>query len=236
MKKHMKRLAAPRTWRLERKVQAWTAKPSPGPHPIERSVPIVSVLRTYLHNADNWREASAILNGRKVRVDGRIVSNLKFPVGLMDVLALEETKETHRMLLDRKGRLALVRIGESEATWKLARIEDKHTVKGGVTQLNLHDGRNVLLKKDQYKTRTTLKLQLPDQKILESYPLERGNTVLLIGGRHAGEVVHVDRLELTRNPKANLVYFMEGFSTIIDHVFVIGGERSEITLPEGAAL
>ena len=80
------------------------------------------------------------------------------------------------------------------------------------------------------------KIQLPDQKILDSYPLERGNTVLLIGGRHAGEVAHVDRLELTRNPRANLVYFSEGFSTVIHHAFVIGTERAEITLPEGAAL
>ncbi len=236
MKKHLKRLAAPRTWKLERKTQTWTAKPSPGPHPIERSIPLVSVLRTHLHHADNWREASAILNARKVKIDGRTVTSLKFPVGLMDVVAIEETKENHRMLLDKKGRLALVRIGDSEAKWKLARIEDKHTIKGGSTQLNLHDGRNILLKKDQYETRTTLKIQVPDQKVLEAYPLERGNSVLLIGGRHAGEVVHVDRLELTRNPKANLVYFKEGFSTIIDHVFVIGGERSEVTLPEGAAL
>ena len=236
MKKHLKRLAAPRTWKVERKVQTWTARPSPGPHPLERSIPLASLLRTHLNYCDNWREASAIINTRKVKVDGRVVTSTKFPVGLMDVVALDEIKETHRMLLDRKGRLTLVRIGDTEAKWKLVRVEDKHTVRGGTTQLNLHDGRNILLKKDQYKTRTTLKIQLPDQKILDSYPLERGNTVLLIGGRHAGEVVHVDRLELTRNPRANLVYFSEGFSTVIHHAFVIGTERAEITLPEGAAL
>ncbi len=236
MKKHMKRLAAPRTWKIERKVKIWTAKPSPGSHPVDRSVPIVSLLRTYLNYSDNWREASAILNTRTVKIDGKVVTRPKFPVGLMDVVSIDETKENHRMLLDKKGRLHLVRIMENEAKWKLVRIEDKHTVPGGMTQLNLHDGRNILLKKSQYSTRTTLKIQLPDQKILGAYPLEKDNTVLLIGGRHAGEVVHVDRLELTRNPRANLVHFKEGFSTIIDHAFVIGAERAEITLPEGAAL
>lgn len=236
MKKHLKRMPAPRTWKLERKTHVWATRPSPGPHPLERSLPLVTILRDHLHYCDSRREASAILNTRKVKVDGKIVTSPKFPVGIMDVLSFDETKEQHRMLLDRRGKLTLVRISDEEAKWKLVRIEDKTTVRGGQTQLNLHDGRNVLLKKDQYKTRTTLKLQVPEQKILESYPLERGNMVLLIGGRHAGEVVHVDRLELTRNPKANLVHFTEGFSTVIGHAFVVGSKAPEITLPEGTAL
>ena len=236
MKKHLKRMPAPRTWKIERKTHVWAARPSSGPHPIERALPMVNVLRDQLHYCDNWREASAILGTRKVKVDGRVVTSPKFPVGLMDVLSFEETKEQHRMLLDRRGRLTLVRIGEAEALWKLVRIEDKTTVRGGQMQLNLHDGRNVLLKKDQYKTRTTLKLQVPEQKILAAYALERGNIVLLIGGRHAGEIVHVDKLELTRNPKANLVHFTEGFSTVIGHAFVVGTQSPEITLPEGTAL
>ncbi len=236
MKKHLKRLPAPRTWKIERKSEKWTAKSSPGPHPLERSVPMVILLRDMLHYCDNWREAMFILGTRKVKVDGSVVTNPKFPVGIMDVVTFEETKESYRMLLDRKGKLTLVKLGEAEAKWKLVRIENKTTVRGGQTQINLHDGRNVMLKKDQYRTRTTLKLQVPDQKILGNYPLEKDRIVMLIGGRHAGEIAHVDRIELTRNPRANLVYFTEGYSTIIDHVFVIGSERSEITLPEGVAL
>jgi len=236
MKKHMKRLPAPRTWKIERKAHTWAMKPSAGPHPIERSIPLGVVLRDYLNCCDNTREAKAILNSSDVFVDERVVTKVKFPVGLMDVLRFKETKEQFRMLLDNKGKLTLVRISDAEAKWKLVRIENKHTVPGGQIQLNLHDGRNILIKKNKYSTRTTLKIKLPDQEIIDSFALEDGNTVLLIGGRHAGEVVHVSKLELTRNPRANLVHFDEGFSTVIAHAFVVGNKNPEITLPEGVAL
>ncbi|MGB1660494.1 MAG: 30S ribosomal protein S4e, partial [Candidatus Poseidoniaceae archaeon] len=68
------------------------------------------------------------------------------------------------------GRLQYRRISAKEAAWKVCRIEGKTTIKGGRTQLNLHDGRNLLVddpSKDAYATGDSLKMNLPDQKILE---------------------------------------------------------------------
>src|SRR3989475_699151 len=112
--------------------------------------------------------ASNLLIGRGVRVDGRAVTDPKFPVGLMDVLSFAATKAHYRMLVDTRGRMALVPIEEGDAKWKLCRVEDKTTVRRGKTQVNLHDGRNVLLEKDAYKTGATLKLHVPEQKLVKA--------------------------------------------------------------------
>src|SRR5256885_5565503 len=138
VKKHLKRLPAPRAWRIERKTAFWTMRPSPGAHPIEGSVPVGLVLRDMLGICDTAREARAILGSRTVLIDGRPVTNPKFAVGVMDVLGLQATKEHYRMLVDTMGRLRLVPIDAEQAQWKLCRIEDKTTQRGGKIQGNLH--------------------------------------------------------------------------------------------------
>ncbi len=236
MKKHMKRLPAPRSWAIARKTDFWVSKPSPGPHPIDRSVPLGVILRDMLRVCDTAREARHILNNRKVLVDGRAVTDPKFPVGLMDTLALEETKVFYRMLVDVRGRMNLMPIEAADGKWKLCRVEDKTTVRGGKTQLNLHDGRNVLLPKDAHKTGTTLKIGVPDQEVLGHYDLVEGAAALITGGKHVGELAHVQEVRKTRNPRANVVTFKEGFSTDIDKVFVVGKEAPEIKVPEVSVL
>ena len=236
MKKHLKRLPAPRSWSLARKTAFWTMRPAPGPHPAERSVPVGLILRDMLSVCDTAREARHILNGRGVLVDGRVVTDPKFPVGLMDVLSFAEVKQSYRMMVNTRGRMALVPVQDAEANWKLCRIEDKTTVRGGKTQLNLHDGRNLLLPKDQYKTGTTLKIQLPTQKVVGHYDLAPGAVSFISGGRHIGEIARVVDVRPTRNPRANVVTFKEGFSTNVDKVFVIGKDAPEVTVPEASAL
>ena len=236
MKKHLKRLPAPRSWRIERKRSKWATKPAPGPHPLAESVTLGSVLRDMLHHCDTAREARAILGGRTVEVDGRVVTDPKFAIGLMDVLALTASKEHYRVLVDTLGRLHLVPIPADQAAWKLCRVEDKTTLRGGKFQLNLHDGRNVLIPKNEYATGTTLKVGVPKQSVIGQYPMEPGCVALLTGGQHVGEIGHVERVEPTRNPRANIVHFREGFSTDVTKVFVIGKEAPEVPIPETPAI
>jgi small subunit ribosomal protein S4e len=236
MKKHLKRLPAPRSWSIPRKTDFWIVRPSPGPHGLGESVPLGSILRDMMKVCDTAREARRILNNRGVRVDGRVVTEPKFPVGLMDVLTFDETKAHYRMLVNTRGRMSLVGVDDGESKWKLCRVENKTTVRGGKTQLNLHDGRNILLAKDAYKTGTTLKLGVPDQKVVEHYELEKGSPVLVTGGQHVGQIAHILDLRTTRNPRANTVTFKEGFSTDSGKVFVVGKERPVIKVPEVPAI
>lgn len=226
MSKHLKRLAVPRSWTIQRKTNVYTAKPTPGPHPIERAVPLRTVLRDYVGLAATGREAGNAVSRGDVLVDGRVVKEDRLPVGFMDVVSVPKLKRAWRAVIDNRARLHFVEVAEKDAGWKFSQITGKTTLKGGKTQLNLHDGRNLLVKKDDYTTGDVLKLELPSQKILGHHRFEAGQTALVVGGQHAGEVAPVASIETTRSHKANLVHLQEGsegtFTTIKPYVFPIG--------------
>jgi len=150
MSKHLKRLNVPGPLRIHRKEETWTIRASPGPHPLDKSIPLGLIIRDYLDLADTLKETKRILSNSEALVDGVIRKNHKFPCGLMDVISIPKLKKDYRVLFDRRGKLTLVPITSKEATWKLCRIENKTILKGKQIQLNLHDGRNQLVEKDEY--------------------------------------------------------------------------------------
>jgi small subunit ribosomal protein S4e len=232
----MKRLTAPRSWPVKRKTSQWITKPSPGAHALEDSIPVNVVLRDMLRVCDTASEARSIIFEKGLLVDGKVVTSLKQGIGLMDVVSLPKAKVHYRMVLDRRGKFQLVKVPEAKASWKLCRIENKSIVPGGKTQLNMHDGRNLLVEKDSYKTGDVIKIEVPSQKVIEHYSLGKGSVVLITAGSHVGETAVIDEYVITRLASENLVAFKNGTSTIKSNVFVIGAKASEVELPEEAAI
>ncbi len=229
MSKHLKRLNAPRSWVIARKTNVYTTKPRAGPHSMARAIPLSTVLRDYLGVSATGREAGTAIGAGRVLVDGRIVKDSKFAVGFMDVISIPSLKRAWRVTLDHKARLRMVEVTEKDAGWKLVQIDNKTTIKGGQTQLNLHDGRNLLVKKDDYKTGDVLRIDLPDQKITGHFPLSEGAEVMVTGGQHAAEIAPVANIEVTRSHKANLVHLKSGdstFTTIKAYAFPIGDKKN----------
>lgn len=234
MSDHMKRLAAPRTWPLPRKVNVWVTKQSAGAHSIEDSMSAVTVLRDLVKACDTAREAKRIIGNREMFVDGKAVKNPKAPVGFMDVISIPKMNLNYRMLITSKGKLTLVPIDADEAAWELCRIEDKTVVKGGKIQLNLSGGRNIVMDKNDYKCGDSLKIAFEDQKIMDSYALAAGNTVIVKDGAHSGSIKTIKEVEVVRGSAPNLVLFTDGTQTIKDNCFVIGGDKPAIKLPEAS--
>lgn len=235
MSKHMKRLASPRAWKIVKKGDTWVPKPSAGKHAQDKSIPLGLVLRDYLSLVDTMGEAKRVIGNRDVHVDGRVATSHKAPVGLMDIVSIPKMEKTYRVVIDAHGRVVLSEIAAKDAAWKLCRVQNKTVVRGGKMQLNLHDGRNVLVKESTYKTGDVVKLSLPDQKIVGHFPFGSGMTALLTGGSHIGQFAKVgDEAEL-RGSAPNLVAMKVGsedFSTIKPYVFLVGKDKPEINLPE----
>jgi len=218
---HMKRLAMPRSWPLPRKTTIWVSRPRPCGHPIERCMALGVILRDILGVAQTIREAKRVLATRQVRVDGEIVTDIRRGVGLMDVLTVADTN--YRCMLDMNGKLRYVEIPAKQAGEKLCRIDGKTTVRGGKTQLNLHDGRNILVDDaNKYNSRDTIRIAVDSQKVKKHHKFENGVLAYLIGGSHIGLTAEVTEYFKKRSSKDNEVAFAE-FGTIADHVFVIGG-------------
>ena len=182
---HLKRYRIPRFWPLSKKEKKFVVTPMPGPHPKFKCMPLQIILRDVLHYAENSREARKILKSGKILVDKKTRKHAGFPVGLMDVVEIPDAKEYYRVSVNRSG-LFLEKISKKESEVKLCRIQGKKTLKNGVQQLNLHDGRNILVEKDTYKTGDSLLIRLPDQKILKHFPLKVSAQALIVAGRNKG--------------------------------------------------
>ena len=227
---HLKRLVAPRSWSIARKEKTWTTKPMPGKHSLKGAIPISTILRDYLNVCDNNREAKIIINDGAVMIDQRIVRKPKTAVGLMDVISIPLMKMHVRTMLDDHGRIRFVPIKATEAKWKLLRVEDKTTVKGGKTQLNLHDGTN-FLSEERVKTGDVIQVSLPSFKIKKILEFKKGAKTLITGGAHVGSISEIKGLEVTRSTKPNLVIYKD-FQTIKSYSFVVGDKKAMIALPE----
>ena len=231
----LKRGAHQKAWPIPRKGTKWVKRPAPGPHAQDASIPILLVLRDVRKVVTSAREARQLLRQGNVRVDGRIVRDLSWGVGLFDTVSFDKPLDEHfRVLRDRAGRLVLVPIAAKEATRKIGRVRFKHAVPGGKVEVTLHDGRNLLVPPTSvWKVGDSVELELPKQKVVGHLPLAPGTLAFVAGGSHVGQLARVERVEVRNSSQPNLVHFKEGFSTIKEYVYVIGETTPQITLPEG---
>lgn len=235
--RHLKMERAPAFYPLSKKKYPWAVKPNPGPHPLYRSLPLGVILRDILKYADNMREARKILGERKVKIDGRIITDYKFPVGLMDVIEILPTEEFYRVIPDTTKYLKLKEISKQDAMYKFCRIENIKFVKGKKMQLNLHDGRNILIPVNNvfdpvekiYSTYDTLKIEIPNQQIVSYNKLEINAHAIIIDGRSVGKtgrIVEIKRIFKRALSQVTLIKNDEKISTILKYIFVLN--RDEI--------
>jgi len=245
----LKRKPAPRFWPIHRKEAVWTVKPSPGPHSIEKCLPLSLVLRDILEVAETRKEAKKIISQGKVYVDGKVRRKDDFPVGLMDVISMPDLNKFYRILPSHKG-LFLNPISKEEAGFKLLRVEGKTLVKNGTSQIALHDGSNMLVKAEDsespsrvvYETFDTLKLGLPEKQVLDQLKTKKGNIAVITGGKNIGKqgkIVEIEKTEAKKRRNALVVIEDDKgnrYQTILDFVFSIGGAKSLISLPEASSV
>jgi len=144
----LKRYSMPGYWPVGRKERKWVASPIPGPHKKELCIPLQMVVKNMLGLAETSGEAKKLIKSGKIMVDGKARKEQNYPVGFMDVVGVEEIRKYYRVLLSKNG-LFLEEIKHTEADKKVCKIIKKTTIKRNVQQLNLHDGRNILVKSAQ---------------------------------------------------------------------------------------
>jgi small subunit ribosomal protein S4e len=239
--RHVRRSVAPPFWPISRKRFVWAVKPIPGPHPAAKSIPIGVLLRDALKYAYTMSEARRILGERKVYVDWRVVTDYKFPVGLMDVIYLRSAEEYYRVLPHPTKFFMLHRIDEKEAELKPLRVKRKVTVKGGRLQLTFHDGRTLLVGDSSgaelrgLRTYDTVLMNLRSKAVEGCIKLDVGVLAYVIDGRNVGFIGRVESIQqILKRAKAVTALRGEGgeiVRTILEYVFAIGAEKPVISLP-----
>ncbi|KAG8740553.1 40S ribosomal protein S4 [Ceratobasidium sp. 414] len=236
-KKHLKRLAAPSSWMLDKLSGTYAPRPSPGPHKLRESLPLSIFLRNRLKYALTGREVTAITAQRLIKVDGKVRTDNTYPTGFMDVVSIEKSGEHFRLLYDVKGRFVIHRITAEEATYKLLKVRKVALGARGVPYVVTHDGRTIRYPDPSIKVNDTVKFDLTTGKITDSLKFDTGNFVTITGGRNmgrAGTIVHRER----HIGGFDVVHVKDvldrTFATRISNIFVIGeGSKPWVSLPKG---
>lgn len=230
----LKRLLAPEFWGIPKKVRKWTVSPSPGPHKKFECIPLLVIVRDILKLVETGKEAKKVIKMGEIQVDGKPRKDHAYPAGLMDVISIPKLKKYYRIVTSKKG-LKLIEISEEESKLKLLRIRGKRKVKGGKIQLNFHDGKNLLVEENIYKTGDSLLVELPSLKIVKHLKLEKGACGLILKGKNAGKISKVLEVVIPRgNEPRKIVCEVEGKKTevVFDYFFIVGKENPVIKLGE----
>jgi len=236
--KHLKRHMSPAFWPIHRKGGKWAVRPSSGPHSLKTSIPTKVLLRDQFKYATTAREAKSLIKNGKMLIDGKVRKDDRFPVGLMDVIHIPDTKEYFRVLPDHGGKLRYLAITAEEAQFKLCRIIGKTSLRAGKTQLNLHDGSNVVIntEADKYKVKDVLKIKVPEKEIMDSIEFKEMQQVIITGGRSQGAQGVLIKVGPEPGWKRTAtIRTIEGddIRTLSNYLFVVGVNEPVIKLNAG---
>ncbi|MBS3107746.1 30S ribosomal protein S4e [Candidatus Woesearchaeota archaeon] len=232
---HLNRLAIPKSWPISKKKTKWITRPNPGPHPLREALPLNILVRDILKYAKTNKEVKTILNASKILINKVARNDIHFPIGLMDVVEIPETKEQFRIIYNKKGQFKLLKIDEKETNLKPLKIAGKKIIKGKKLQLNLSDGRNIIVAKDDYKVKDVVIFNLKENKIVEKLRLEKGAAVYIVDGKYKGAHGKVKEVILTGNEQPDKITFEHNGTehvTLAKYAYVIGKEKPIIKIEE----
>lgn len=185
---HLKRNVMPKIWPMKRKGTKYIVRPK---FNIDRSVPILIVLRDMLKFAETRKEADKILDSGKIKVNEKVIREKKHPITLFDVLTLEN--KHYRMIIENK-KYKFQEISAKESKEKVAKIIGKKILKDKVVQLNLSDGRNFNTK-EKLNTNDSVLVNLSENKITQVIPLKKGAKVIFTKGKYIGQIGVLEEIE-----------------------------------------
>jgi len=203
-------------------------------------MPLMVFLRNRLKYALTYIECKKIVKQRLIKIDGKVRTDSKYPVGFMDVISIEKTGELFRMLYDHKGRFIVHRIEAEEAKVKLCKVKRVMVGPKGIPYLVTFDGRTIRYPDPLIKLNDSLVVNIATGKVQEFVKFESGNLCMITGGRNIGRVGVITSRE--RHPGSfEIVHVKDSlghsFATRVNNVVVVGrGNKSLIALPRGKGI
>jgi len=225
---HLKRLNAPDSWHISKKVTKFITKTAAGPHNAN-AMPITVWLRDHMGMARNLKEVKQILHQNDVIINGKPCRDPKMGIGIFDIIALPKINKYYRILRDKNGRHVSVPIDAEAAKTRLCKIKNKTIVSKGKVQLNLRDGSNILAE-NKYKPGDSIVLSLePESRftIVDHFPFAAGNMAMIIGGKHSGKVARIKDIVKVPGSVPNKIVLTDEatgttFDTVAPYIYMVG--------------
>jgi len=220
--RHIKRLAASKYLKVNRKVSKFVTKPNPGRHSLEESIALITFMKERLSNM-TAREAKKVLKSGSVLVNGKVVKEQKFPIGFGDIIYLKPENAYYRVTAGKYGVFSVEKINEDEAKKSILKVVGKYTAKKGKIMLKLHNGSTIEGNND---IKLNDSIVLANGKIEKVLKFEEGAKCLVYKGIHAPEAGRIEKINKSNMLMDSTVEIKpekgERFITTVSNIIVVG--------------
>jgi len=178
---YLKRSNFGKFWPIARKGTAYVARSK---HNVNESLPLIVVIRDVLGFVKNKKELKKIINEKQIKINGKEIREVNYPICLFDILSLRDSKKSYRVILSEKKKYELEEVSEKESNSRPYKVLNKKIVSGNKIQFNLTTGKNII-SKDKINIGDTIILDF-ENKILETISIKKGTKAIVIHGKHIG--------------------------------------------------
>uniref|UniRef100_A0A3Q4HEM9 40S ribosomal protein S4 n=1 Tax=Neolamprologus brichardi TaxID=32507 RepID=A0A3Q4HEM9_NEOBR len=220
-KKHLKRVAAPKHWMLDKLTGVFAPRPSTGPHKLRECLPLIIFLRNRLKYALTGDEVKKICMQRFIKIDGKVRTDRLLH------------KMSHVCPHFLKHLLFLLQ-------YKLCKVKKILIGTKGIPHLVTHDARTIRYPDPLIKVNDTVRIDLESSKITDFIKFDTGNLCMVTGGANLGRIGVITNRE--RHPGSfDVVHVKDStgnsFATRLSNIFVIGkGNKPWVSLPRGKGI
>ncbi|XP_035924350.2 small ribosomal subunit protein eS4, X isoform-like [Halichoerus grypus] len=205
-KKHLKLVVVPKQWMLDKLTGVFVPHPSTRPHKLRECLHLIIFLKNGLKYVLTENELKKICSQCFIKTDGKVQTDITYPVGFMDVISTDKTGENFHLIYDTKGCFALHWITPEEAKCKLCKERKIFVGTKGIPHLVIHDVHTIRCPDPLIQVNDTIQIDLETGKITDFIKFDTGNLcmisrcanlgrigVIISRERHPGsfDVVHV---------------------------------------------
>lgn len=154
---------------------------------LDNSVPVVVAVRDMLKLARTSKEVKEMIKEKVLKLNGREIKDERESIKLFNVL---QADKTYVLTFSPIGKFTFEEIKSKE---RLAKVIGKKILSGKKTQINLHDGTNIL-SNEKIKIGDSVYID-SNNKIAKHVSLEKGKECFVISGKYVGKKGKIHSLE-----------------------------------------
>ncbi|KAL0625778.1 40S ribosomal protein S4 [Plecturocebus cupreus] len=183
--KHLKQLAAPKHWMLDKLADVFAPYPSTGPRKLRECLSLIIFLRNRLKYALTGDEVKICIQ-QFIKINGKVRTEITYPAGFVDVISIDKTGENFHPIYDTKGHFAVHPITPEKAKYKLYKVRKIFVGTQGIPHLVTHDALTIRYPDPLIKVNDIIQIDLETSKITDFVKLDTGNLCMVTGGANLG--------------------------------------------------
>lgn len=218
--RHIKRLASASRLRVKRKEAVYLSKPKAGRHKRDDSVALGVILREQMEGIDTAKEANKALLEGSIEVNGKVIKEFKYPVGLEDYVHIKPSNEYFKLSIGAHGSLKAEKVKGYSS--RIMKVIGKYIAPSNKLMIVLHSGET---REGKNEIKVNDSILLKDDKIEKVLKLEKGAECIVISGTHASETGRIKEIKQGTSTREALIEIesnSKNFETLLNNIMVIG--------------